>query len=97
MEAVVSEVYRLWPIFPIIGPRRVLHNTVLDKYTIPRDATVLLNLYSINTDPNIYPEPEKFMPERFMKNGTYEPNVYSTLQFGKGIRMVSVKFNFLLL
>ncbi|KOX69408.1 hypothetical protein WN51_05571 [Melipona quadrifasciata] len=85
VEAVINEVHRLWPVFPIIGPRRVLHNTVLDKYTIPRDTTVLINLYSINSDPNIFPEPEKFMPERFMKNGTYEPNA-CVLQFGKGKR-----------
>ena len=85
VEAVINEVFRLWPVFPIIGPRRVLHNTVLDKYTIPKDATVLLNLYSINKDHNVFPEPDKFMPERFMKNGTYEPNTY-TLHFGKGIR-----------
>ncbi|KAK9300865.1 hypothetical protein QLX08_006572 [Tetragonisca angustula] len=85
VEAVINEVFRLWPVFPIIGPRRVLHNTVLDKYTIPKDATVLLNLYSINKDPNVFPEPDKFMPERFMKNGTYEPNTY-TLHFGKGRR-----------
>lgn len=86
MEAVINEAYRLWLVFPIIGPRRTLHNTVLDKYTIPKDATILLNVYSIDSDPNIYPEPEKFMPERFIKNGTYEPNAYS-LKFGKGIRM----------
>ncbi|KAF3425765.1 hypothetical protein E2986_10751, partial [Frieseomelitta varia] len=85
VEAVINEVYRLWPVFPIIGPRRVLHNTVLDKYTIPRDSTVLLSVESINKDPNIFPEPEKFMPERFIKNGTYEPSAYS-LQFGKGKR-----------
>nr|XP_033183429.1 probable cytochrome P450 305a1 [Bombus vancouverensis nearcticus] len=85
VEAVISEVQRMWPVFPIIGPRRVLHDTILDKYTVPRDTTILVNMYSINKDPNIYPEPHKFMPERFIRNDVFEPDTYS-LQFGKGRR-----------
>lgn len=85
MEAVISEVQRMWPVFPIIGPRRVLHDTIIDKYTVPRDTTILVNMYSVNKDPNIYPEPDKFMPERFIKNDVFEPDTYS-LQFGRGIK-----------
>ncbi|OAD53437.1 hypothetical protein WN48_09993, partial [Eufriesea mexicana] len=85
VEAVISESQRLWPVFPIIGPRRVLQDTQLDKYIIPKDSTVLINLYSINKDPTIYPEPDKFKPERFIKNNVFEPDIYS-LQFGKGRR-----------
>lgn len=85
VEAVMSETQRMWPVFPILGPRRVLRDTNLDKFTIAKDSTILMNIYSINKDPTLYPEPDKFMPERYLKNGVYEPDAHS-LQFGKGRR-----------
>ncbi|XP_017885232.1 methyl farnesoate epoxidase-like [Ceratina calcarata] len=85
VEAVMSESQRLWPVFPIVGPRRVLRDTDLDKYTIPKESTVLMNSFSISRDPNLYTDPEKFIPERYIKNGAFVPDPYS-LQFGKGRR-----------
>lgn len=91
VEAVISETYRLWPVFPIIGPRRVLCDTNIGKYMIPKNTTVLFNTYSINKDPTLYSEPDKFMPERFIKNGVFEPDEYS-LQFGKGTKWKIIFF-----
>ncbi|CAK9803370.1 Probable cytochrome P450 305a1 [Anthophora plagiata] len=85
VEAIISETQRLCPVFPILGPRRVLRETNLDKYRIPKNATILMNTYSISSDPDIYPEPDKFKPERFIKDGVFEPDANS-LNFGKGKR-----------
>ncbi|XP_029055474.2 probable cytochrome P450 305a1 [Osmia bicornis bicornis] len=84
-EAVITESQRLWPPFPIIGPRRCLRDTNLGGYKIPKDSTILLNMYSIHVDPVLYPDPHTFNPERFIKDGVFEPNVNS-LSFGKGRR-----------
>ncbi|XP_031840627.1 putative cytochrome P450 305a1 [Nomia melanderi] len=84
-EAVLTETMRMWPVFPVIGPRRVMGDTYLENYKIPKDGTVLMNIYSIFRDPNLYPEPELYKPERFIKNGLFEPDVHS-LTFGKGKR-----------
>ncbi|XP_076623309.1 putative cytochrome P450 305a1 [Colletes latitarsis] len=84
-EAVITESQRLWPVLPVIGPRRVLRDTYLDNYSLPKDSTILLNLYSIHTDPDIFPEPLKFQPERFIKNGVFDHNA-EVLTFGKGRR-----------
>ncbi|XP_076763021.1 putative cytochrome P450 305a1 [Xylocopa sonorina] len=85
VDAVMTESQRLWPVFPIIGPRRVIEDTVLDNYSIPKNSTILINTYSLSIDPKIFPEPQKFKPERHLKNGVYEPNA-NIIQFGKGKR-----------
>ncbi len=37
--------------------------------------------------PNLFPEPERFMPERWSKDNVDLPNAFSSLPFGFGRRM----------
>lgn len=84
-EAVMSESQRMYPVFPVIGPRRVLQDTNLEHFKIPKDTTILIDIFSVNRDPNLFPDPDVFNPERYFKNGTYEPDSIS-LTFGRGRR-----------
>ncbi|XP_054013369.1 methyl farnesoate epoxidase-like isoform X1 [Hylaeus anthracinus] len=84
-RAVMTETQRRWTVIPVIGPRRVLQKTRLENYRIPKDSTVLINLNSVHMDPDIFPDPEKFQPERFLKDGEFD-NAPNTLFFGKGKR-----------
>lgn len=63
------ESYRLVPVAPFIGPRRVLRDTKLLGYDILRESSVIINMHSIYSDPKLYPEPRSFKPERFLDNG----------------------------
>jgi hypothetical protein len=36
-------------------------------YSIPKGSTMLVNLWSVNRDPEYYPEPDTFRPERFLE------------------------------
>jgi len=44
-------------------------------YTIPQEATALINVWAIQHDPKDYDHPDDFDPERFMRNplGTTHP------------------------
>ncbi|XP_048506645.1 probable cytochrome P450 305a1 isoform X2 [Athalia rosae] len=84
-EAVMTESQRMCTVTPIIGPRRVLQETTLLGYEIPKETTILINLWSLHMNPEYYPEPDKFDPERFIKNGLYVPDENLVL-FGKGKR-----------
>ena len=35
-------------------------------FNVPRGITVIANTYAVHHDPNTYPEPEKFVPARFL-------------------------------
>lgn len=37
-------------------------------YFIPKGSVLVSNMYGMHANPNIYPEPEKFKPERFLNN-----------------------------
>lgn len=83
-EAVLVETQRMWLVTPVIGPRRVLDDTTLGGYTIPKNVTVLMNIHHNNMSRELFPEPEQFKPERHLnENGTYRMDE-NIILFGKG-------------
>lgn len=57
------------------------------KYTIEAGEEISIPAYGFHMDPEFYPEPEKFIPERFSNDYSpkVDPNTY--LAFGIGPRM----------
>ena len=86
LEMVLDEVLRLYP--PAwIGPRRAIREYEFGGYTVPRDAYVNYCSWASHRLPEVFPEPEAFIPERFARErkaalprGAYVP-------FGGGSRI----------
>ncbi|KAF5297438.1 hypothetical protein FQR65_LT01369 [Abscondita terminalis] len=72
VEAVIKEAQRYRFINPIIGPRRNTRKTILGGYTIPKNSTVLINLYPTFMSEEIWGDPERFRPERFLDESNGE-------------------------
>ena len=71
-EAVITEVQRLGDIAPLSVPHSVRYDVNWNDYVIPKGSIVLMNLTSVAMDPEIFPEPEKFLPGRFLdSNGKF--------------------------
>ncbi|XP_033223928.1 probable cytochrome P450 305a1 [Belonocnema kinseyi] len=85
LEAVTTESQRLFLVTPIIGPRRVLRDTELLGYFIPKETSILINVYSSNTCKDRYLNPTSFVPERFIKNGSFQSDD-NLILFGQGKR-----------
>lgn len=84
INAVVKELFRWNPPFPISVPGRVTQDDVYRGYLIPAGATVIGNIWAICRDPDIYPDPEAFNPDRFLKDGKINPLVFDPEDRGFG-------------
>lgn len=80
-RAVVAEALRLYPPLWLVE-RRALAADILDGHAIEPGATVAVSQYLLQRDSAVFAEPERFMPERFLRGE--RPQGY--LPFGAGSR-----------
>lgn len=81
-EALVNEALRLYPI--IMGVVRVLGDqTRLGPYVVPAGLKVWVSIAMLHTDPELFPDPDRFDPDRFLRR-SYKP--YEFAPFGGGHR-----------
>ena len=83
LERVIKESMRLLPPVPT-STRIVVETTQLGPYQFPKGTEIVLSHYHTHHDPNIYPEPNKFRPDRWL---TIKPSAYEYLPFSAGRRM----------
>ncbi|XP_078153471.1 (+)-piperitol/(+)-sesamin synthase CYP81Q1-like [Carex rostrata] len=65
LGCIMREVLRIYPGGPLLLPHESREDVTIGGYNIPRETMVLVNVYQIHRDPDIWEEPEKFKPERF--------------------------------
>uniref|UniRef100_A0A3B3X374 unspecific monooxygenase n=1 Tax=Poecilia mexicana TaxID=48701 RepID=A0A3B3X374_9TELE len=85
LDSVINESLRLFPIAPRL--ERVAKASVeINGLVIPKDMVVLVPTWPLHRDPEIWPEPEKFKPERFSKKNQEDIDPYTYMPFGVGPR-----------
>jgi hypothetical protein len=69
--AVLKESLRMYPAIAFFLPRVVPAGgaTVADTY-LPAGTTMGISLWATHHDPTVFPEPNKFSPERWLQDGT---------------------------
>lgn len=65
---VIKEMLRLHPLGPFV-PRASIQDCEINGYFIPAKTKVLVNLWAMGRNPDYFPDPESFRPERFEDNG----------------------------
>ncbi|KAK8763165.1 hypothetical protein V5799_034226 [Amblyomma americanum] len=66
--AVLWEMLRWKSITPLSVPRRAEVDFVCDGFFFPAGITVMANYWAVHNDPNVWPNPEKFDPSRFIND-----------------------------
>ncbi|KAL6640922.1 hypothetical protein ACP70R_019103 [Stipagrostis hirtigluma subsp. patula] len=88
LQAVIKETFRLHPPAPLLLPREGESAIQIMGHTIPKGARVLVNVWAMGRDKDIWPEPEKFMPERFLERSIdFRGGDFELIPFGAGRRI----------
>jgi cytochrome P450 len=81
--ATVHEILRLRPVLPNAEPRLTKKPIKIGEYEYPPGVCLLASAWLVHHDPEIYPQPHAFRPERFVGN---PPGTYTWIPFGGGRR-----------
>jgi cytochrome P450 len=85
VEAVYKEALRWNPIAPLGLPHATDEEDVCRGYRIPKGSLITPAIAWFSKDPEVYPEPDRFRPERFLGTNP-EPNP-TAFVFGYGRRV----------
>ncbi|KAH9952755.1 cytochrome P450 [Russula dissimulans] len=66
IDAMCKEVLRWRPALPLGFPHASTQDGVYKDFFIPKGATIIANAWGVLHDPELYPDPSTFNPERFL-------------------------------
>ena len=84
LDMVINEGLRKYP--PIPTPIRKCtkeYHIPNSSLIIPEGTVILINAFSLQRDPEYFPDPEKFDPERFNAENSRNIKPYTNIPFGK--------------
>ncbi|KAA0189572.1 Cytochrome P450 CYP4 [Hyalella azteca] len=85
LERCVKEALRLYPSVPIIG-RVSAQDLVIDGKLIPAGTNLMIFIYLLHRDPEQFPDPETFDPDRFLPEQIAKRHPYAYVPFSAGPR-----------
>lgn len=85
IDAVIDEILRLHTP-PFFYDRRCTESCTINGVHFPKDTHVLVPIYAMHMDPEVWPNPGKFDPRRFTREEKAKRHAYSYMPFGHGPR-----------
>ncbi|GBN90802.1 Cytochrome P450 4c3 [Araneus ventricosus] len=85
MECVIKESNRIYTIVPIHG-RQFYEDTKICGYTIPKGSSGIVLSYYLHRDESVFPDPEKFDPDRFLPENEINIPDFAYIPFSAGPR-----------
>ncbi|KAG2143792.1 cytochrome P450 [Suillus bovinus] len=87
LHAFVSEALRWRPLIPMGIPHRTTQVVVFENYRIPAGTTVFGNHWAISRDPDVFPDPNAFKPDRWIDTEGRMRDDLKFFAFGFGRRV----------
>ncbi|KAK9730878.1 Cytochrome P450 [Popillia japonica] len=87
LDGVINETLRKYPPVPVLIRQCNRDYTFTDTNTrLEAGTQVMISNLGLHYDEEYYPDPEKFIPERFMEENKHNRPQYTHLPFGEGPR-----------
>ncbi|RWR84637.1 cytochrome P450 [Cinnamomum micranthum f. kanehirae] len=88
LQSTVKELFRVHPAVPLLIPRRNDQDCHISGFHIPKHTILLVNVWGMGRDPNIWADPMEFRPERFEGSDIdVKGQDFELLPFGSGRRV----------
>lgn len=85
LDCVLKEVQRIYPTAPFIA-RHLTQDTMINGYLVPQGTTAAIMTFLVHRDPDIYANPEKFDPDRFLPENCIGRHPFAFIPFSAGPR-----------
>ena len=82
LDAVIKETLRLRPVIALVL-RKLVEPMEIGGRLLPAGVRVAPSIYLVHRNPDVYPEPERFRPERFIEQPA---GTYTWIPFGGVVR-----------
>ncbi|KAK7462248.1 hypothetical protein VKT23_007851 [Stygiomarasmius scandens] len=95
VTAIVKETLRHSPVTPLACPHRSTEDDIYRGWFIPKNSIMLPSIWTLTHDPEVYPDPFAYKPERFLNSdGTLNPEVPDpkNFTFGFGRRICPARY-----
>jgi cytochrome P450 len=87
LSATIQGIMRRKPVLMNAEPRLVKKRVEIGGVSYPPGVVLIASAFLVHHDPDVYPDPFAFRPERFMESeGGQAPGTYTWLPFGGGRR-----------
>ncbi|GBN61760.1 Cytochrome P450 4V2 [Araneus ventricosus] len=85
LECVIKETFRIYPPGPVL-PRYLNEDTTICGYQIPKGTICAVFPHVLHRDEKVFPNPEKFDPDRFLPENSATRHPYAYIPFSAGPR-----------
>ncbi|KAG4073971.1 hypothetical protein HA402_014176 [Bradysia odoriphaga] len=87
LQMVIDETLRLYgPVVHLVRQAEKDYRIPKTELVIPKGKRIFIPIHAIHHDPEYYPEPDKFIPERFSDDNKNTRHPMTHLPFGNGPR-----------